>query len=125
MSQFAVMTMDEIKAIAEDHKCEVLVAGANELQFDLDTDAASDTFDAFYELRLKTRYASPMILDKATWKSKSGNNHVVVTIPEHLSVVERIAMQAMGGSDPGREFAALNCHNAGCEHPILLFKPLK
>jgi hypothetical protein len=120
MSQFSVMTMADIELVAVGYHCEVVVAKANQLQFDLDSDEAYEKFQNYY-IRLQKRFKE---LSVEEWKSKNGNRHVVVTLPEYSSVPERIAMQAQGGSDNGREFAALCCHWDGSPHPILLFKPL-
>jgi hypothetical protein len=122
MSKFSVMTMKEIEEVAAANNCSVVVAKDTELQFDLDTDEAEAQFADFYTNKLQYRYGDK--LPRETWKSKSGNTHWVVTLPEPLSVVERIALQTQGGSDPGREFAALCCHWDGSEHPILLFRPM-
>src|SRR5271155_1508393 len=122
MSEFGVMTMDQIEQIAAKHSCCVVVAQPNELQFDLDAIDSWETFQYFFSLKLAKRFN-----EKATytqWSSKSGNRHVVVTLPVELSVPERIALQAQGGSDSGIEFAALSCYWDGSPHPILLFKPL-
>jgi hypothetical protein len=115
------MTLDQIETEADGYGCDVVVAKDNELQFDLDDDLALERFRLFHEQKLFNRYKS--LLPKQEWKSKSGNTHVVLTLPESLFVTERIALQSQGGSDPGREFAALCCQWDGSLHPILLFKP--
>lgn len=122
MSEFGVMMMEQIERVAANHFCSVVVARPNELQFDLDAPDSWEAFQYFFSLKLSKRFN-----EKATyiqWSSKSGNRHVVVTLPVDLSIPERIALQAQGGSDSGREFAALACHWDGSPHPILLFKPL-
>ncbi len=122
MSGFSVMAMDAIEAAAAKVGCLVVVAKDNELQFDLDSDAAYETFQHFYHVKLANRFAAGLSVEE--WTSKSGNRHVVVTLPSAYSVTERIALQSQGGSDAGREFAALACHWDGSPHPVLLFKPL-
>jgi hypothetical protein len=122
MSEFKVMSLEDIQKQAERHNCEVLIARANELQFDLDSPEAIERFEAFYGLKLSSRF-SGTLLPREEWASKSGNRHVVVTLPMDFDVPERIAMQTAGGSDFGREFAALCCHWDGSPHPVLLFKP--
>lgn len=115
------MTMDEIVEQAMAYSCTVVVAQPNQLQFDLDDEGSLKRFAWFYGRSLFARFGDK--LPREHWKSKSGNDHWTITLPEELSVHERIAMQACGGSDLGREWAALQCHNAGSPHPILLFKP--
>jgi hypothetical protein len=121
MSEFSVMTMEAIEAAAAKVLCSVVVAKANELQFDLDSDTAYESFQHFYHIKLASRFKYGLSVDE--WPSKSGKRHVVVTLPQAFSVPERIAMQSQGGSDTGREFAALACHWDGSKHPILLFRP--
>jgi hypothetical protein len=114
--------LEEIQTVAAGKNCSVVVAADNELQFDLDSQAAWGTFLQFYTTKLAKRWhrLPPFV----TWKSSGGNTHAVVTLPEALPVPERIALQAMGGSDPGREFASLTCWGAGSGNSILLYKPL-
>lgn len=121
MSDFKVMTMEQIEAVAAKHMCSVVVAKPNELQFDLDELCDKRKLLDFVESRISQSYK---VLRTEFWDSKSGNRHAVVTIESELPVCERIALQAMGGSDPIREFAAMQCHKNGSPHPVLLFKPI-
>jgi len=122
MSEFSVMTMEAIGASAAKLLCSVVVAKDTELQFDIDTDADYERFQFFFHVKLSNRFKEGLAVEE--WKSKSGKRHVIVTLPQPFSVPERIALQSQGGSDAGREFAALACHWDGSPHPILLFKPL-
>jgi hypothetical protein len=117
------MTMDQIEAVAAKKDCYVIVAKPNELQFDLDSPDALARFEHFFWGRLNPFFGAN--LDLVQWRSKSGNHHAVVTLPAEMDVVERIALQAQGSSDPGREFSALMGHRAGSPHPVLLFKPIR
>ena len=121
MSEFQPMTIEQITAIAEEKNCDVVIAQADELQFDLDSLQALATFERFL-LRLANEYNGIVV---SGWKSKSGNNHKTIAHKSFstMSVQEKIALQAMGGSDEGREFASLHCYWHGSHHPILLFRP--
>lgn len=121
MSDFNVMTIGEIEALSAKNGCDVVVAADNELQFDLDNIASLAQFEEFYAGKLCSLFS--VLLPRKEWKSKSGNRHIVLTLPNPLSIVERIALQSMGGSDVGREIAALNCYWNNSLHPLLLFKP--
>ena len=121
MSDFKVMTMEQIEAVAAKHNCSVVVAKPNELQFDLDEIGDRKKLQDFVDDRISQAYK---VISVEFWDSKSGNRHAVVTLESELPTAERIALQAMGGSDPIREFAALQCHKAGSPHPILLLKPI-
>src|ERR1700733_8298002 len=117
MSEFKLMSMEEIEKEAYKYGCEVIVAMPNQLQFDLDSQESKERFEHFYHIKLGTHYGC--LPNREEWASKSGNSHVVLTLPIELGVEERIALQAMGGSDYGREFASLACHWLGSTHPIL------
>jgi hypothetical protein len=119
MSTFKYMEMWEIEFEAMTKMCVVIVAQAHELQFDHDDQASEDRFWQWIQLARQT-YSDLEIVE---WRSRSGNTHRVVA-PIKVPIEEKIAMQSMGGSDPGREWAALQCHKRGSPHPILLYKPL-
>lgn len=59
------------------------------------------------------------------WTSKSGppNRHARVKLVNPATVVERIALQAMLGSDPMRELLSLARLRRGVAEPVRLFKP--
>ncbi len=121
MSEFSYMERWEIELEAMSLQCEVVVAEPHELQFDIDDSHASERFWAWHR-RASFRYEYDLPVTE--WRSRSGNIHRVVCVPPVGTIEERVALQAMGGSDPGREWAALQCHHAGSPHPILLYRPL-
>ena len=122
MSEFSFEPIEKIEAEAAAYNCEVVIAKECELQFDLDSQEALERFSNFYNKDLHHLFGDK--LPRVNWESKSGNTHVVLTMPHNMSVEERIALQACGGSDPAREFAALCCHWKGSPNPVLLFRPL-
>lgn len=122
MSKFATMPLWAIEHEAMTLNCRVVIAEANQLQFDIDDDEGRSKFAHFYIENLFMRFGDK--LPREHWTSRSGNDHWVLTLPDAFSVEERIAMQVLGGSDPGREWAALCCHWDGSPHPILLYRPL-
>lgn len=61
--------------------------------------------------------------DYERWSSKSGNWHFCITLDEPLPLLERIALQAMCGSDPRKEMMSLCSARIGVTNPVLLFKP--
>jgi hypothetical protein len=121
VSEFKTMPIWEIEIEAMSRDCKVVIAEPNQLQFDIEDDESRTRFAIFYLDKLFYRYGDK--LPRQHWKSRSGNDHWVITLPYALSVEERITMQAIGGSDPGREWAAMCCHWDGSHHPILLYKP--
>jgi len=57
------------------------------------------------------------------WESSGGNSHVMLTLSQEMDIDKRIAMQAILGSDPMREFLNLCRVLCSVEDPIALFKP--
>lgn len=119
MSEFVGNTPDEIREMAEQRDCEVVVSSDTELQLDLDDIPALDTYTAMME-RYKDRVE---VTEKSKWSSRSGNKHVVLQLTKPLDIKERILLQLAFGSDRQRELLSyLNFLN-GHEMPLLLFKP--
>ena len=57
------------------------------------------------------------------WDSKSGNLHVIVRLPKAFPLSERLAFQAILGSDPKRELFSMIGAVNGIQNPSILFKP--
>lgn len=122
MSEFKTMPLWAIEHEAMTMNCRAVIAQENQLKFDLDHEEAVQKFWHFYSTQLYARYGDK--LPREHWHSRSGNDHWTIELPYALSVPERIALQTMGGSDPGREWAALCCHWDDSPHPVLLYRPL-
>lgn len=99
-----------------------LVYGTNmTLQLDLDTPAADATFRReFARFREKGQLQAVKL---ETWISKSGNNHVIITLLKPKSMLERIVLQAGLGSDPIRELMNYRRWDHSLPDPICLFRP--
>lgn len=91
----------------------------NTLLLDLDTSAGLEQFHRMYEM-VDSKFK---ILSSETWKSKSGHSHVKLLIREALSAAQRIALQAVLGSDPKRETFGVYKLTKGVEEPSILFRP--
>lgn len=57
------------------------------------------------------------------WKSAGGNCHVVLTLAHNLELAQRIALQAILGSDPMRELLNLRRVLCSADDPVALFRP--
>lgn len=57
------------------------------------------------------------------WRSVGGNIHVMLTLNRDLDLLDRIALQAILGSDPMRELCNLRRARCGAEDPVALFCP--
>lgn len=94
----------------------------NQLLLDLDTsERQQDFFDNFERLSYEYPGAT-----RETYKSKTpGHLHAIVNLPFNLNNnFERIAWQAILGSDPIREMMNLKRVYEEVPDPIVLFKPL-
>jgi hypothetical protein len=99
----------------------VVVAPENGLQIDYDFPALPDGFRCALNLLRQRIGASDMPLYETT-KSRSGNIHVHIPLPEPMPIVERIAWQAVFGSDQLREGISLINVYRGAANPVLLFE---
>ena len=110
--------------------CRVVYPEPNQLQIDLDTEAAFVLHEQrLKELYLRTIYpAYQLACPPVVTPSKSGypHRHITLTFADNrvFTEWERIAMQQMLGSDPVREqMNALRCA-CGIEQPSRLFEPI-
>lgn len=99
-----VRTHEQCLAWAEALNCDIRFPQPDELFIDIDTEAAWHRFLITYECLDKFIKCSCVIT-----ASKSGlpKRHVVVKLDKHYSITERIALQAIMGSDPMRELMSL------------------
>jgi hypothetical protein len=88
----------------------------NQLLLDLDSTDALTVF--------RGRSEKIKLIDSiTTYKSKSGNTHAIVQLKEAITEMEAIALQAILGSDPLREYLSFLRFRNGVKEPTRLFKP--
>lgn len=100
-----VRTKEDLARTAKALDCEVVVAGDGELFIDIDTEYQFETFKkniALFSSWFKHR----------GWvesESKQGlpHRHIIVTLKDHMPLLNRIALQACLGSDPTRELISM------------------
>ncbi len=90
----------------------------NHLLLDIDSKELDAKFWTVFSMMLD-RFPG----DYERWNSKSGNWHFYITLDSPLPLLERIALQAMCGSDPRKEMMSLCSAMIGVTNPVLLFKP--
>lgn len=99
---------------------------ANELFIDLDSDDAWETFKANYnllhKLRLDGKGTPVSYYTSAPSRSKPEGRHVTVTCKRDLTPIERIAYQAVLGSDLRRELYSLWRIENGDAIPTLFYE---
>jgi len=114
---------------AAEVSCKVVIPEPNQLQLDLDSEEAYDNFkNRLVEFEMHSCY----IIEIEEHPSKKGlpHRHVTLTVfdpdgmPHVFGEYERIALQAVLGSDIVRE--TLNCWRLirGSENPSRLFEPI-
>jgi hypothetical protein len=94
------------------------VAEPDELQIDLDTPEQEEQYRRMLP-HVEDVYDVTDVIES---ESKSGNKHVRIYTAYPLSVEERIALQAILGSDPKKELCSLRRWLSGDPIPILLFE---
>lgn len=107
---------------------EVVVAKDNELMLDFDIPTAPSQFYTVLDILaqvLAQPSAKPVLPPYAVSKSKSGNLHVIVTLPYDMSIEERVAWQAALGSDPKREALHMLSISRNEKNPILFYERKK
>jgi len=109
---------EDSKKHAERHNLIVHPADNNELQIDLDTSEQEE----HYRKILPSVADVYDIKDIVETPSKSGKLHARIFLAYPLSIEERIALQAILGSDPKKELCSLRNWLKGDEMPILLFE---
>ena len=99
-------------------RLDVYPAEENELQLDLDTPEQEDKYREMLP-KVADVYTVDSIIETP---SKSGKLHARIYLAYPLSVEERIALQAILGSDPKKELCSLQRWLKGDQLPILLFE---
>ena len=69
-----------------------------------------------------TRLSGVTYLVRPSPSGRPGRHHVVVTMPRPVSPMERIALQAILGSDPIREMLSWFRIERGIEEPTIFFE---
>jgi hypothetical protein len=98
-------TIAAIKAAAAKGFYTVLPAD-NQLQIDIDSEAGLAQFDKFRDL-IKQQEHWDVLTAITTPSKEAGHFHITVTLKDNVTPLERIALQAILGSDPLREFLSL------------------
>jgi len=97
----------------------VVPSTADTLQLDFDSEAA---YEEFLESRLP-KLLNLYDVKRVYWtESASGNKHVYVVLPFESTPIERIALQAVLGSDPIRELLSIRREDEGADNPSLFFE---
>lgn len=113
------VTKNQLELIAEQKNCELMIPKENELFLDIDTIRQSDVLKE----QLFILDENGINYEKKELISKSGNKHVIITLPFNVSDSLRVAFQAALGSDPKRELLACLRILADVEVVTVIFRP--
>lgn len=119
-----VVQIDGIKLLDDDvHAAArlgltVVVATDRDIFVDLDANQDQYVLEANLTLLRKNGFEVDFV---KTTRSRSGNKHVYLRAPRVLTDVERIALQAILGSDRKREVFCFLRILAGTERPVSVF----
>jgi len=108
---------------AAENGLRVVFPQENQLLVDIDSPADRNIFDQNRDV-VEEAYG---IADESSAPSRSGGRkeHIIVTLERAITPLERIALQAVLGSDRRREAHSLRRLLAGEERPTLFFEKSK
>lgn len=128
---------EHVFAEAVTNNLEVVIPTASQIQMDydrtwprrVDTIQGLEVLPIIHDddrtrIKIVDRFLQEVVVVKfEAWRSAGGNCHVMLTLAREFLPAERVAIQAIMGSDPMREF--LNLRRVMCEatDPIALFRP--
>lgn len=103
---------------------DIVVADDKSIQLDLDNLTYGAPMPKLF-LELLTMFARAEISYRGYYvtRSKSGNTHVTIRFNKSIPITERIAWQAIFGSDPMREALHMMAMKRNVKNPILMFEP--
>ena len=101
-----------------DKEWQVVVAHPRQLMIDIDGNDLPETFGRL----LSILQAQVGTVEYKVTLSKGGNRHLIIDMPKTMDILERVAWQAIFGSDPVREAAHLRSIQKQELNPILLFE---
>ncbi len=108
----------EAIAWAREHHLRVVVPTVAQLFLDIDSYDDMDILDKNRDL-IEEAYG---IEDEVKTRSRSGKWHVTITLKKPVTPLERIALQAVLGSDRRREAHSLRRLNEGETTPTIFFE---
>jgi len=121
---YFLQTRNEFLAKCEQDNLEVVYPEANQVQIDIDSEEA---YNLFFRTMgtlggyCRSEYGNAPGIKESPSKSGLPNRHITVTLPFKIKDdLERIALQAVLGSDPVRELMGILRVYLGVENPSLL-----
>lgn len=114
-------TLAEAGKKAEERGCQIKFPKLNELFIDIDNARDFARFKTCMEMFQRTERVASWVDTPSA--SGGQHRHIVVTLARDVSQFERIAFQAMLGSDLKREILSFESLRKGHSHPTVFFEP--
>jgi hypothetical protein len=116
-----------LRKLASDNHCDLLIATDQQLFLDIDSQAA---YDQYRQMLPNLKRIYPVIgIDEYVSRNKSLDGflkrHIIIELLDPLTISERIALQAILGSDPMKEFLSIARDCKEIDIPVCLLKPRK
>lgn len=122
-SPYEMKSEEQLKEKADSFGCDLLVADDRTLLVDLDTPDSVGRFMYMIEAVADTCRSRVTFQSHEVVKSRGDGWHGIVRLAEPLPLPERVALQAILGGDPLREFLTLT-EFLLCGHSVVcLFRP--
>lgn len=106
---------------AAENGLRVVLPTEYQLLIDIDSLADRAVFTVNFDL-IDSAYGVASVEETRSRSGRPGKTHIVVTLKKPIDPVERIALQAVLGSDLRREAHSLRRVHAGEERPTLFFE---
>lgn len=114
-------TYEEALNKAIENDCILIQSTPTQLLLDLDTLASTKQFFNYFPKAAEIFENFKQVLQ---WRSRNGNDHVLIPLQEEMPFRDRLVLQATLGSDPMKEMLSLNSFQSrGIQESCFLFKP--
>lgn len=121
VSEFIAPNSQRAIEQAKQEKLEVVFPKKNQLQLDIDNDAAYAVYEAHYDI-VDGYWGISYTDEQPSRSGKPGKKHITVTLSREVTNKERIALQAFLGSDLKREVLSFVQEEEGDPHPTLFLE---
>ncbi len=116
---YSATTLESVQKAARARGCVVRFAGPNELFLDIDSAEAAALFLVTLPI-LRRMGERGFYVRTPSPSGLPGKEHIVVTLERPVKdEFERVALQALLGSDPKREMLALESFRSGCDPKVV------
>jgi len=121
VSEFIAPNSRRAIDIAKTQGLDVVLPEANQLQIDIDDEAALKVYEAHYDI-VDSYWGIEHTKVTPSKSGLPGKSHITVTLSQKISNKDRIALQTFLGSDRKREILSYIQEENGDAHPTLFLE---